>query len=172
MTNSIAWWPTILALGIACFTDIRNRRIPNWLVGPFAASGLIVSCASNGFTGLWSSLLGIALAALVCGVFCYVRGMGLGDLKLFAAIGAWVGPEQLGVALVVTFVAGAVIGMVWALCTRSLAKSLESTGDLLSGFASRGIRPHDTLVIENPSTLKIPYAPAIAIGTLFSFFAV
>ena len=170
--NSIAWWPTVLVLGIACFTDIRSRRIPNWLVVPFALAGLIANCVSKGWAGLITSLLGVGLAVLVCGVFCYLRGMGMGDFELYAAIGAWIGPRQLQVALVVTFVAGAVIGILWALCTRSLARSLASTGDLLAGFRRRGIRPHDTIVLENAAMLKIPYAPAIAIGTLFSFFAV
>ena len=169
--HSIALWPTILALGIACFTDIRSRRIPNALVLPFAICGLLVSCWLHGLTGLWSSLGGICLAAVVCGVFCFLRGMGMGDLKLCAAIGAWIGPEQLGFALVMTFIAGAVIGVVWALCTGTLSKSLDSTGDLLSGFASSGIRPHQTIVLDNPKCLKIPYAPAIAFGTLFSFLA-
>jgi len=169
--NSIAWWPTVGALGIACFTDIRSRRIPNLLVAPFALAGLIVSCTLRGWAGLWNSLGGICLAALVCGVFCFLRGMGMGDLKLCAAIGAWIGPEQLGFALVITFIAGAAIGLVWAMCTRSLSRSLASTGDLLAGFAKSGIRPHETVVLEKSGGLKIPYAPAIAIGTLFSFLA-
>jgi prepilin peptidase CpaA len=171
MMHSIALWPTVLALGIACITDIRSRRIPNLLVGPFALAGVVANCSLHGLPGLWSSLGGICLAAMVCGVFCFLRGMGMGDLKLCASIGAWIGPEQLGFALVMTFIAGAAIGLVWAACTKSLSKSLASTGDLLSGFAKSGIRPHDTIVLENPGGLKIPYAPAIAIGTLFSFLA-
>jgi prepilin peptidase CpaA len=172
VNNSLAWWPTVLVLGIACFTDIRSRRIPNWLVVPFGLSGLIVNSISKGLAGLGNSALGIGLAILVCGIFCYLRGMGMGDLKLYAAIGAWVGPRQLEVALVVTFVAGAAIGIIWALSKGSLSKSLDSTGELVAGFGRRGIRPHETIVLENAGALKIPYAPAIAIGTLFSFFAV
>ena len=169
--HSISLWPTILVLGVACFTDLRSRRIPNALVVPSALSGLAANCLLQGLTGLWSSLCGICLAGIVCGVFCYLRGMGMGDLKLCAAIGAWIGPQQLGFALVMTFIAGAVIGIVWALCTKSFSRSLDNTGDLLSGFAKHGIRPHETIVLNNPDSLKIPYAPAIAIGTLFSFLA-
>jgi prepilin peptidase CpaA len=169
--HSIALWPTIVVLGIACFTDIRNRRIPNALVVPFALSGLVISYLVQGVTGLGSSMGGICLAALVCGVFCYLRGMGMGDLKLCAAIGAWIGPEQLGFALVMTFIAGAAIGIAWALCTGTLSRSLASTGDLVSHFTKSGIRPHDTIVLESPNALKIPYAPAIAFGILFSFLA-
>jgi prepilin peptidase CpaA len=171
MLHSIAWWPTVITLGIACFTDIRSRRIPNLLVVPFAVCGLIVSGALYGLAGLGSSLAGMGLAAAVCGVFCFLRGLGMGDLKLCAAIGAWIGPEQLGFALVMIFIFGAMIGLVWAACTKSLARSLDSTGNLLTGFAKNGIRPHGTIVLENPEALKIPFAPAIAMGTLFSFLA-
>jgi len=171
MTNSIALWPTTLVLAIACFTDIRSRRIPNVVVVPFALAGLVADCLTHGWAGLGNGLEGILLAALVCGVFCYLRGMGMGDLKLCASIGAWIGPHQMLFALVVTFIAGAIIGLIWASCTGSLSRSLESTGDLLSGFAKDGVRPHDTIVLEKSPGLKIPYAPAIAIGTLFSFLA-
>jgi prepilin peptidase CpaA len=169
--HTVALWPTVCALGIACFTDIRSRRIPNLLVVPFAIAGLIVGIVFHGWSGLWNSMAGIGLAAGVCGVFCFLRGMGMGDLKLCAAIGAWIGPEQLGFALAMTFIAGAIIGLIWAACTRSLSKSLNSTSDVLQGLARNGVRPHETAVLDNPAALKIPYAPAIAIGTLFSFLA-
>ncbi len=37
--HSIAWWPTLIVLAVATFTDLRSRRIPNWLVLPFMAGG-------------------------------------------------------------------------------------------------------------------------------------
>lgn len=171
MLHHVALWPTILALGIACFTDIRSRRIPNGLVVPFACSGMAANCLLHGLAGLGSSIGGVCVAAAVCGLFCILRGMGMGDLKLCGAIGAWIGPHQLGFALLITFIAGAAIGIVWALCAGSLSRSLASTGDLLAGFVKTGIRPHHTITLECPGGLRIPYAPAIAVGTLFSFLA-
>jgi prepilin peptidase CpaA len=97
--------------------------------------------------------------------------MGMGDLKLFAAVGAWIGPAQLGTALVATGIAGGMIALVWASCHGSLNESLNGSGDLVRGVWARGVRPHPTLVLDNPSARTIPYAPAIAIGTLFSFLA-
>lgn len=170
MNNSIAWWPVVVVLAVACVTDVQSRRIPNWLVLPFGLTGVAMGGLSKGLAGLENSFSGISLAALVCGVFCYLRGMGMGDLKLCAAIGAWIGPGQLKIALVITFIAGALIGIIWAVCTKSLSKSLDSTGDLLAGFGRLGLRPHKTLVLDNPITVKLPFAPAIAIGTLISFF--
>src|SRR5665811_1692746 len=104
--HSIAWWPMLTLLAIATVVDIHSRRIPNWLVLPFLAAGVVVNTASYGMKGLAQSAGGIGLAVAVAGVLCWLRGMGLGDLKLCAAVGAWIGPGQLGMALVATGIAG------------------------------------------------------------------
>ena len=170
--HSIAWWPVLTMLVIATAVDIHSRRIPNWLVLPFLAAGVIVNTASYGMKGLGQSMGGIALAAAVAGVLCWLRGMGMGDLKLCAAVGGWIGPGQLGIALVATGLAGGVLALIWAACHGSLGESLEGTGDLVSAFWTKGVHPHPSLVLDNPSARTMPYAPAIAIGTIFSFFAV
>src|SRR5713226_3428625 len=106
MTHSVAWWPTFVVLGIAVVIDIRSRRIPNWLSLPFLAAGTVVSAWRGGLPDFAQSIAGIGLAVAVAGVLCYLRGMGMGDLKLFAAVGAWVGPGQLFFALIATGIAG------------------------------------------------------------------
>ena len=68
--------------------------------------------------------------------------------------------------------AGGVMAFVWALLGGFLKETLSGTGDLIFGFRKRGFRPHATLVLTNPSTRRLPYAPAIAIGAILSFFAV
>jgi len=97
--------------------------------------------------------------------------MGMGDVKLCAAIGAWIGPSQLMLALVVMGLVGGLMAFVWALLGGFLKESLTGASDLVFGFAKRGVRPHDTLVLTNPKARSMPYAPAIAIGTIFSFFS-
>jgi prepilin peptidase CpaA len=169
MSHSTAWWPTVLVLGIACFTGIRSRRIPNWLVLPFGLAGLIVSILSRGVAGRENSLAGVGLAALVCGIFCYFRGLGIGDLKLSAAIGAWIGPAQPRFAWSGSFGAGVLIGMLGELYTNCSLRSPASAGGLLASFGPCGLRPHQKLALDNPAAIKIPYAPAIAIGTQASF---
>lgn len=169
--HSIAWWPTLIVLTIATFTDVRSCRIPNWLVLPFLGAGVAVSSWSHGWHGLGQSLLGIGLGVLVLGFFCWMGGMGMGDMKLCAAIGAWIGPAQLLVALVVMGIAGGIMALCWAIGGGFLGELFTGTGDLIFGLRKRGIRPHPELVLDNPLTRKMPYAPAIAIGTLISFFS-
>lgn len=169
--HSIAWWPMLILLAAATVVDLRSRRIPNWLVLPFLTAGVIATTVSHGGKGLGQSMGGIALAAAVTGILCWLRGMGLGDLKLCAAVGAWIGPAQLGTALVATGIAGGALALLWAACHGSVGEALDGSGDLISGFVTKGVRPHPHLVLDNPSARAMPYAPAIAVGTIFSFFA-
>ena len=169
--HPIAWWPVLTLLLAATVVDIHTRRIPNWLTLPFLAAGAIVAVADQGLKGLGQSTGGIALAVAVTGIFCWLGGMGIGDLKLCAAVGAWIGPAQLGMALIATGIAGGVLALIWAACHRSLSESLDGSSELVSNFWTSGIHPHPVLVLNNPSARTMPYAPAIAIGTIFSFFA-
>ena len=106
MTHADAWWPTVVVLLIAVAIDIRSRRIPNWLSLPFLVAGMAVSGFRGGLAGFERSIAGIGLAVVVTGILCYLRGMGMGDLKLMAGVGAWIGPGQLVLALVATGIAG------------------------------------------------------------------
>jgi prepilin peptidase CpaA len=168
--NSIAWWPTASLVLIAAALDVRSRRIPNWLVVPFLAAGMAFAVERQGLAGMWKSVGGIGLAAAVVGVLCGLRGMGMGDLKLCAAVGAWIGFRQLGLALVIAAMAGGAMAVCWAVRHGAMGESFDGAGDLVFGIRQRGFRPHPALAVDNPRAHKMPFAPAIAIGTLFSFF--
>jgi prepilin peptidase CpaA len=169
--HSIAWWPTFGVLAVATFTDLRSRRIPNWLVLPFLIAGMAVSVWAHGWHGAAQSLEGFGLGAAVFGLLFFLGGMGMGDVKLCAAVGAWIGPSQLMIALVITGLAGGVMAVGWAAYRGFLGKLFAGSGELIFGLRERGLRPHESLVLSNPTAHKMPYAPAIAIGTLVSFFA-
>jgi prepilin peptidase CpaA len=132
--------------------------------------GLVVG-GFHGWHGIEQSLEGLGLGAVLFGVLAVMGGMGMGDVKLCAAIGAWIGPSQLVVALVVTGIAGGVMALCWAAKGGFLGELFKNTGDLVVGIKDRGLRPHPEMVLDNPLSRKMPYAPAIAIGTLFSFFS-
>ena len=169
--HSIAWWPVLGVLAVATFTDLRSRRIPNWLVYPFMLVGFGVSGWLHGVHGIVESLEGFALGAVIFGILSLMGGMGMGDVKMLAGIGAWIGPSQLMVALVLTGLVGGVMAICWAIAGGFLGELFNGTGDLIVGIKDRGLSPHPTLVLGNPKARKMPYAPAIAIGTLISFFS-
>jgi prepilin peptidase CpaA len=98
MTTSI--WACVVVVLIAVASDVTTRRIPNLVT----LGGFVVGLAIHGATGLVQSgffggLRGIGFAllgAFACGIVPFLawkKGeMGGGDVKLFAAIGALVGP--------------------------------------------------------------------------------
>jgi prepilin peptidase CpaA len=70
-----------------------------------------------------------------------------------------------------TGLVGGVMALCWAAKGKFLGEMFKGTGDLIAGVGKRGLRPHPDLVLGNPLTRKMPYAPAIAIGTLASFLS-
>jgi len=169
--HSFVWWSTFIVVIVAAVIDICKRRIPNLLSLPFLMAGIVVNTHDKGLAGIEQSVGGIALAIGVLGILCYLRGMGLGDLKLCAAVGAWIGPEQLLIALVAMGFAGGILAAGYALWHGSLASAVDNTAELILELPKQGFRPHKAISLNNVSALKMPYAPAIALGTIFSFFA-
>jgi len=161
----------VAVLCVASFTDLRSRRIPNWLSLPFMALGIVASAWMHGWHGVAQSMGGFGLGALIFGIMCWMGGMGMGDVKLAAAIGAWVGPEQLLLALVVTGLAGGIMALGWAIFGGFTNDLFRGSGEFVFGWKRRTTLAHPELVLSNPKARKMPYAPAIAIGTLISFFA-
>lgn len=169
--HSYAWWPVLVLITMATYTDMRTRRIPNWLNYSFLLAGTAVSTWTGGWHGLWDSIAGLGLGLLVFGILALMGGMGMGDVKLCAAIGAWIGPGQLLIAIVVTAMAGGFIALGMAIWGGFLGEMFTGASDLLFGLKKQGKKRSEKLVLSNPNARKMPYAPAIAIGTLFSFFS-
>ena len=166
----LAWWTSAVVLLAASGIDLRTRRVPNWLAVPFLAGGLVVQSVKGGLSGSGRSLAGVALACLVFGIPWFIGAMGMGDLKLAAGVGAWIGPAQFVTASVFTALAGGVLAVGWALWHGSLGASLDSAGDLLTPWRARPPQ-EKRKVRERTDATALPYAPAIAIGTLLSFLA-
>jgi len=115
--------------------------------------------------------MGMLLGGLVYGILAMMGGMGMGDVKLCAAIGAWIWWQQLVFALVMIGVAGGIMALAWATFGGFLGEMFSGAGDLLFGWRKRGLHTPPDLNLSNPKARKMPYAPAIAIGTLISFFS-
>lgn len=169
--HSIAWWPTFATVLVAAVTDLRNRRIPNWLVVSSLLGALGTSAVTHGLSGVGRSLAGAALGGGILCVLYLLGGMGMGDVKLCAAVGAWLGPGQLFLAVVVMGIAGGVMALLYAAWGGFLKQTLQDAGELVCGIGKRGLQGNPQVTVERPGARSIPYAPAIAIGTIFSFLA-
>ena len=102
-----------LAVGllIAAFTDIRSRRIDNWLTGAIAITAPAFWWAAG--LSLWPDVaiqFGIALATFVVlsGLFA-LRAMGGGDVKLLTALALWIQPWPFFNLLIIMALVGGLL---------------------------------------------------------------
>ncbi len=87
-----------IALLCAAFTDLRSRRIANWLTGSIALSAPLFWWASGlGWPGIGLQLaVAAGCFALLCGLFA-LRAMGGGDVKLLSALALWIRPAGFAI---------------------------------------------------------------------------
>lgn len=92
--------------------DIQTLRLPDIYTLPLVAFGLILSILDEGI-GMYASVLGGSAAFVIFWVIglCYytrtgVEGLGLGDAKLFAACGTWLGVTALPYVLLIAALSG------------------------------------------------------------------
>jgi leader peptidase (prepilin peptidase)/N-methyltransferase len=107
---------TLLAAGLI---DYDTRYLPDVLTLPLLWAGLIVNFGDVGFATLHDAVVGAIIGYLflwsVYWLFKLARGvegMGYGDFKLLAAIGAWLGWAPLAQVVLIAAVAGAAFGIV------------------------------------------------------------
>src|SRR5262245_13492527 len=126
---------TLIALvSAAAWTDLRTRRIPNWITVSGAVAGFGLQIVYGGVWGAMQSLGGAALGlAIFFGLYA-AGGMGAGDVKLFGAVGAFAGPQALILIFVLTGLLGGIAGIGLALYRGRLQQTLERTRELFIGM--------------------------------------
>ncbi len=160
----------LVIAAIACATDVRTRRIPNSLTLGGAALALAYALFSGGPWGLLSSLAGWATGLAIFLPIFLLGGLGAGDVKLMACLGAWLGaPLALWTALYAA-VAGGVLAIFVALATGYLRAAVDNLYLLLSHFRVAGVRPHPDLTLERGKGPRLPYALPIAAGTVVALW--
>jgi prepilin peptidase CpaA len=160
---------TVVAL-IGAGTDIKSRRIPNYLTGPAILFGLLLHLWLDGWRGLLTSLA----AGLICGIIFLVMylagGMGAGDVKLIAAVGCIAGLSDVAYLLVLTALVGGAMGIVFALMRGRLKETLSNVAALAAHHKDEGLKPHPDLNVLNANNLRLPYGVAIAAGSTITFY--
>jgi prepilin peptidase CpaA len=85
----------VLASCCAAYTDVASFKVRNKLTFPLAVGGILFHGFFAGSNGLLLSLSGLGLGFGLLILPYAVGALGAGDVKFFAAIGAWIGPAPL-----------------------------------------------------------------------------
>jgi prepilin peptidase CpaA len=152
---------------VGAVKDVRGQRIPNWLTYSGLLAALVVRTGLGGWAGLKGGLAGMAFAGGIFLLLFLLGGMGGGDVKLMAAVGAWVGFAQAGVLLIISALAGGLLAAGYVLVHKRIWESLRNVVELLRHHLTEGLKPHPTLNVQQAATLRLPYGLAIAIGTFY-----
>jgi prepilin peptidase CpaA len=151
-------------LVVAAIGDLRTRRIPNKLVATLAVLGIAYSVARSPVFGGFIAAGGGILVGLACWLPFYMLGwLGAGDVKLYAAAGAWLGPLRSVEGAVVAALFGTLLSVIWMLKSQGVKNAAETLG-LAAGSPQ--------LLSPDPSgsrrSASLPYGVAIAFGALWA----
>ena len=102
----------IALVAAAGWSDLRTRQIPNWLTVSGAIIGFALQTFYGGLSGAVASVEGAVLGLGIFVALYIAGGMGAGDVKLFGAVGALVGPQSLVLVFVLTGVLGGLAAVV------------------------------------------------------------
>ena len=184
------WLLLVAAAGVACFTDLRSMRIPNWLTLPLLASGLIHAGVTGGWHGLLLSLGSSLVAGLVFIIgYAFFRG-GAGDAKLMLAIGSWVNFDHAMLLMLSVTIAGFLQAMLVVSVRGSVTDipmvifdgwwkvfmtAKRFVGGRLPGGATAAAGetagvPEDGQPADSRIKGWFPYAPAILLGTVAAWW--
>ena len=168
-------WPIWLLssiLIVAAVIDGWRLKVPNWLTLPLVFAGWTAGAWWGGFSGLGWSMAGTAAGLGLLLPAYAIGGMGAGDVKLMAGIGAWIGATATFYAFCVSTIVGGVIAVLMVLYRRRWRHHFLQFLSIVD----------EILVIRNPETLSaiaaerkssmllLPYGIPIALGTIAYFF--
>jgi prepilin peptidase CpaA len=160
-----------LILILAAWIDGRDLKVPNWITYPMVIAGLVFSVWSGGPAGLLAGMLGVAAGLLTLLPLYAVGGMGAGDVKLMAGIGAWMGWKVTLASFCVTAIVGAVMSVCMVLWRRAAA---HHTGNffMILGEWARVRNPvvlSEIAAARKPQMFLLPYGIPICVGTIGYF---
>lgn len=175
--NWPVWFVTITLI-VAAVIDGFELKVPNWITFPMIISGWIYSMAfANSHFGItWYEGLGWSLAGTAVGLLTLlplysIGGMGAGDVKLMAGIGAWVHVTHTLWAFAATGIIGAVLALLMVVYRRAWGKHQGQFWMILNEIMT--IKDPEKLAAiaadRKPSMYLLPYGIPIAMGTIAYF---
>ncbi len=177
LSQSWPFWIVAMFAVTAAYVDGKELRVPNKLTFPMIISGWLYSMVAyqlggeGWYVGLLWSLAGTAVGLATLLPAYAIGGMGAGDVKMMAAIGAWVYCTHTLYAFCVSAVVGAILAVGMILYSGQIQRHWNQLVCITN----------EIVTVRNPETLSaiaadrkasmrlLPYGIPIAIGTVVYF---
>jgi prepilin peptidase CpaA len=164
---------TIVAVTIALVAavwDLRTRRIPNLLTLGAALAAVAVHAYAGGFLGVGTALAGWLIGAAFLLPLFALGGMGAGDVKLLAALGAWLGPAAIVSVALYSCIAGGAMALVVAALSGYLRQAFKNLWSLMLQWFISGIRPVPDLTLTSSRGPRLAYAVPVLAGLMVTLW--
>ncbi|MFO1021952.1 MAG: prepilin peptidase [Planctomycetales bacterium] len=160
-----------IVLIVAAYIDGKELRVPNWLTYSMVFSGLIFNALTGGWSGLGWALVGMVVGLATLMPLYSVGGMGAGDVKLMAGIGAWLGPLVTFYAFLATAVVGGLMAVVMVQRRQAFFKHFGNFLLILDEFKTvkNPVELSKIAAVRKPTMLLLPYGIPICIGSIGFF---
>ena len=130
----------ILVLLYLAYFDLRTFRLPDIITLPLIFTGLLFNSLSNqGFASFQDSIIGAILGYtglwLLNALYRALKkqnGIGMGDAKLLAALGAWLGWQPLPGILLIASLTGLIGGVIWLVLNKQNYRAAFPFGPFLA----------------------------------------
>lgn len=154
---------------VAAITDLRSGRIPNRLTFTAMFFGVALHLVLGGALGAIESVLGAAICGVVPAVVYKAsqgRGIGGGDIKLFAALGALLGPTQGLEAELSAFVLIGIYALFRLAFVGRLWRTLVGALQITAGFFISSLRHKLVEMGESEGMTTMRMGPAILLAVI------
>ena len=171
------YWVVTVFVIVAAYIDGKYLKVPNKITFPMIFAGWIYSAVSYGiagdgwYVGLWWSLAGTAVGLMTLLPAYSIGGMGAGDVKMMAAIGAWVHVAITLYAFCVGTIVGAILAVGMILLSGEGKKHWNQFFFLANEIAAiRNPEVLSEIAANRKSSMRLlPYGIPLAIGTVGYF---
>ena len=172
----MTWPPPVSAVAVAALVlsasvcDVRSRRVPNALTLGTSVVAVAMHGVLNGWSGVFLAASGWVVGLIMFLPLFALGGMGAGDVKLLAAIGAWLGPAGALWTGLYGAIAGGIMALVVALARGYFMTALRNVRAMLRLWIVAGVQPVEGLTLANEASVRLPYALPVAVGALVALW--
>jgi prepilin peptidase CpaA len=177
LVNHWPIWVVSATLVVAAVIDGWKLKVPNWITFPMVISGWIYSASCvAGFPwweGLLYSLFGTAVGLALLLPAYAIGGMGAGDVKLLAGVGAWVWYKDVLYAFAASAIVGGIIAVLMVVARRKWGQHQSQFWMICNEILSvKDPEKLSAIAAERKSKMMLlPYGIPIAIGSIAYFAA-
>ena len=152
----------LLLITTSAITDVKERKIYNTQTYSAMALGLIIHFFCYGINGFLFSLCGLGIGTLLLIFFYFIGGIGAGDVKLLAAIGALKGSSYAIETMFYAALIGGCMALMIIIRQRTFTQTLKNSVQYIC-------HPISYSQDDSINHQYLPYGVAISLGCAFTY---